>query len=86
MRSTGRYDPRTTTAHTSSAPKGTTMYLLAPKMPMPEARPANSATMLAKSAAPNTTMVKKVARNPNSSRIRSESPLPVTAPMRAAIS
>ena len=31
-------------------------------------------------------MVMNVARSPNSSRIRSESPLPVTAPMRAAIS
>ncbi len=31
-------------------------------------------------------MVMNVARNPNSSRIRSDRPLPVTAPMRAAIS
>ena len=31
-------------------------------------------------------MTKKVERNPNSSRIRSERPLPVTTPMRAHIS
>src|SRR5207249_2437502 len=53
-------------------------------MAMPAARPANSATMLAKSAAPRITMVKKVARKPNSSRTRSDRPLPVTAPTRAA--
>jgi hypothetical protein len=62
------------------------MYLLTPKIPMPEARPANSAAMLPKSARPSTIMVKKVMRRPNSSRIRSDRPLPVIAPMRAAIS
>ena len=31
-------------------------------------------------------MVKNVMRRPNSSRIRSDRPLPVIAPMRAAIS
>lgn len=31
-------------------------------------------------------MTKNVGRNPNSSRIRSDSPLPVTTPMRAHIS
>ena len=69
-----------------AAPMGTTIYLLTPKMPMPEAKPANSAMMLPKSAMPSTSMVKKVARKPNSSRMRSERPLPVMAPIRAAIS
>ncbi len=74
------------TIHTSAAPIGTAIYLLMPKTPMPEASPANSAAMLPKSASPSTVMVKNVMRRPNSSRIRSESPLPVIAPMRAAIS
>ena len=74
------------TIHTTAAPIGTVRYLEIPKIPMPLAMPANSAAMLPRSASPNTTMVKKVMRRPNSSRIRSESPLPVTAPMRAAIS
>ena len=86
MRSTGLYDPRTITIHTSAAPIGTAIYLLIPKIPIPEARPANSAAMLPKSASPRTIIVKNVMRRPNSSRIRSERPLPVIAPMRAAIS
>lgn len=65
---------------------GTTKYLLMPNNPMPDASPANSATMFPKSAKPNTNDTKNVARIPNSSRIRSCRPLPVTAPMRAAIS
>ena len=62
------------------------MYGLTPKTFMPEASPANSAAMLPKSASPRTIIVKKVMRRPNSSRIRSDRPLPVIAPMRAAIS
>src|SRR5439155_21428043 len=43
------------------------------------------ATMLPRSAKPKTNETKNVARMPNSSRIRSWSPFPVTAPIRATI-
>ena len=48
--------------------------------------PANSPTTLPKLMSKMPIIMKNVMRNPNSSRIRSLSPLPVTAPMRAAIS
>ena len=48
--------------------------------------PANSATTLPKFVTMSVTMTMNVSRNPNSSRIRSLSPLPVTAPSRDAIS
>ena len=50
------------------------------------ATPANSATTLPKFVTTSVTITKNVTRKPNSSRIRSLNPLPVTAPMRAAIS
>ena len=50
------------------------------------ATPANSATTLPKFVMTSVTMMMNVRRNPNSSRMRSLSPLPVTAPMRAHIS
>src|ERR1043166_6833138 len=40
----------TMTYQTSAAPSGTAMYLPTPKMPMPEAIPANSAIMFPRSA------------------------------------
>ena len=48
--------------------------------------PANSATTLPKFVTMSVTMTMNVSRNPNSSRMRSLSPLPVTAPSRDAIS
>jgi hypothetical protein len=50
------------------------------------AMPAKSAIMLVKLASTSTAITMKVVRRPNSSRIRSDSPLPVTAPMREHIS
>src|ERR1035441_6804266 len=75
IRSTGLYDPRTITSHTTAAPTGTVRYFEIPKIPMPLAIPANSAAMLPRSASPNTTMVKKVMRSPNSSRNEFREPL-----------
>src|SRR5437870_4041275 len=66
---------------TTSAAAGTTMYFEIPKSSKLLATPANSLTMLPKFVITRATMSRNVARNPNSSRIRSESPLPVTAPM-----
>ena len=58
------------------------MYLLMRKISIDEATPANSATVFPKSTASAASITKNVDRNPNSSRIESESPLPVTTPMR----
>ena len=48
--------------------------------------PANSPTTLPKFVMTSVTITKNVRRKPNSSRMRSLRPLPVTAPMRDAIS
>ena len=48
--------------------------------------PMNSVTTLPKLVIRIPIIMKKVMRRPNSSRIKSLSPLPVTAPMRAHIS
>ncbi len=57
-----------------------------PKISSAAAAPANSATMFAPLATSSTTIAKRVQRIPKSSRIRSPSPCPEIAPMRAAIS
>ena len=62
------------------------MYRLIPKISTAEATPANSATTFPRSTRKPATITKNVGRKPNSSRIRSESPLPVTTAMRAHIS
>ena len=48
--------------------------------------PANSATLVAALLASSTIIAKSVGRTPNRSRMSAANPLPVTAPMRAAIS
>ncbi len=50
------------------------------------ATPANSAMTLVMLASTSRVIIRNVMRRPNSSRMRSESPLPVTAPMREHIS
>ncbi len=62
------------------------MYLDTPNISRLLATPANSAMMLPKFVTTNAIISRNVMRSPNSSRIRSLRPLPVTAPMRAAIS
>ena len=62
------------------------MYLLTWNNPSDSATPAKSAIMFVRFASISKTMMTNVVRRPNSSRIRSESPLPVTAPMREHIS
>src|SRR5580658_1938396 len=62
------------------------MYLLTPITCDASATPENSATVLNKSTKRAATITKKVERKPNSSRIRSERPLPVMTPMRPHIS
>ena len=48
--------------------------------------PANSAMMLVRFVSTSTAISRNVVRSPNSSRMRSDRPLPVTAPMREFIS
>ena len=62
------------------------MYRETPNSSRLLATPANSAITLPKFVTISAIMRKKVTRNPNSSRMRSLRPLPVTAPIRAAIS
>ena len=62
------------------------MYLLAWNNSRLLAMPANSLRMLPKLMTISASIMRKVMRKPNSSRIRSLRPLPVTAPMRDAIS
>ena len=50
------------------------------------ATPANSAMTLVMLARTSMVIMRNVRRRPNSSRIRSDSPLPVTAPIREHIS
>ena len=78
--------PCTTSAHTKNAASGTTMNFEMPNSSRLLATPANSATMLPKLVTTSASIRKKVTRKPNSSRMRSLSPLPVTAPMRDDIS
>ena len=62
------------------------MYRETPKISRAAAAPENSATVFATFATSSTTIAKTVQRTPNRSRIRSDSPCPVTTPSRAAIS
>ena len=57
-----------------------------PKICRLAATPANSAMTLPRLATIRAIDIQKVTRTPKFSRIRSESPLPVTTPMRALIS
>jgi len=65
---------------------GTTMYRDTPNNSAPAAMPANCDTVVPRFARISPSMTKKVVRRPKRSRIRSVRPLPVEAPMRAAIS
>ena len=62
------------------------MYLLIWKSSSDLAMPANSAITLVRFTSTSSAIIRKVMRRPNSSRIRSDRPLPVTAPMREHIS
>ena len=69
-----------------TAATGTEMYLLTPNSSMAAAMPANSATLVAALLASSASIAKNVGRTPKRSRISAANPLPVTAPMRPAIS
>jgi len=68
------------------AATGTTMYFETPNSSKLLATPANSDTTLPKLVTTSAIISRNVARKPNSSRMRSLNPLPVTAPIRDDIS
>src|SRR5947209_1892431 len=72
--------------HTTNAATGTTMYFDTPNSSKLLATPANSETTLPKLVTISASISQNVTRNPNSSRMRSLNPLPVTAPIRDDIS
>jgi hypothetical protein len=78
--------PCTTSSHTTAAASGTETYLGTWNSCRLLATPANSAMTLPKFVTTSASIRKNVTRKPNSSRMRSLSPLPVAAPMREAIS
>src|SRR5260370_18826595 len=78
--------PATTIAHTSTAASGTAMNRLTPNVSLAQNTPVNSAITLPRFTISTAAIRKNVTRKPNSSRIKSERPLPVTAPMREHIS
>ncbi len=80
------YVPLTTSSQTAAAAIGTDTYLLTWKSSSALATPAKFAMTLVRFATTSSVMSPNVARRPNSSRMRSDRPLPVTAPIRAFIS
>src|SRR6266478_7065207 len=86
IRSTHFAVPAITMAHTSTAASGTDMNRLTPNVSLAQNTPVNSAITLPRLTTSTTAISKNVTRKPNSSRIKSERPLPVTAPMREHIS
>jgi hypothetical protein len=84
--STLRYEPRTTRSQTTKAAIGTDRYFETPKSCMAAAIPANSAIVVAALLDRSRSIATKVGRSPKRSRMSAAKPLPVTAPMRPAIS
>ena len=68
------------------AASGTVMYLEMPNSSQAAAMPANSEMVMRILATSSVDMAKAAPRTPKRSRMRSERPLPVAAPMRAHIS
>ena len=68
------------------AATGTEMNLLTWNSSSELATPAKLAMTLVRLVSTSAAIIRKVVRIPNSSRMRSERPLPVTAPMREHIS
>ena len=61
------------------------MYFDTPNISMPEAMPANSEKVVATLPMRSASMAKAAMRMPKRSRMSAAKPLPVTAPMRAAV-
>ncbi len=70
----------------ATAATGTDTYVGTPKSAMAEAMPANSESVTMVLETNSASMATAVRRTPNCSRMRDAKPLPVTHPMRAAVS
>ena len=70
----------------ASAAIGTLTMAGTPKRPRPDAMPANSDSVTVVLEISSASMASALMRTPNCSRIRDAKPLPVTQPMRAAVS
>jgi hypothetical protein len=80
------YDPRTTSSQTITAAIGTETWNGIPARLSAAPMPTNSLMQIPRLANKTETVEKSAQRTPYCSRINSASPLPVTAPIRAAIS
>ena len=72
-------------SHTATAATGTERYFDTPNISMPLAMPANSENVVATLPMSSASMASAVSRMPKRSRMSAAKPLPVTAPMRAAV-
>ena len=70
----------------ASAAMGTLTMAGTPKSPRPEAMPANSESVTVVFEISSASMARAERRTPNCSRMSDAKPLPVTQPMRAAVS
>ena len=86
IRSASLYEPRTSSVHTATAAIGTEMYTGMCASPSAAPMPTNSEMQMPRFATSTLEVANSAQRIPYCSRTRSASPLPVTAPMRAAIS
>ena len=85
-RSTIRYVKNTTSTQIAMPASGTEMVDGTPKSPRLAAMPAYSAATFVPFATRRASIATIVQRTPNRSRMRSDRPFPVTAPIRAHIS
>ena len=70
----------------ASAAMGTLTMAGTPNRPRPDAMPANSDSVTVVFEINSASMASALMRTPNCSRIKDAKPLPVTQPMRAAVS
>ena len=80
------YEPLMPSSHTAMAAMGTLTMAGTPKSCMPEAMPANSESVTVVLLTMRASMANALLRTPNCSRMSAAKPLPVTQPMRAAVS
>ena len=85
-RSASLYEPRTTRSQMTAAAIGTEICGGTPASPSAAPTPTNSEMQIPRFANSTAQVEKSDQRGPYCSRISSASPLPVTAPIRAAIS
>ena len=81
-----RYDPLIVSSQMASAATGTLTWTGTPKSASAEAMPANSERVTVVLETRSASMARAERRTPNCSRMSEARPLPVTQPMRAAVS